>query len=78
MTYAEVSTQIRGYIRKWRTGWGIARVDEAYELMSLEQFYKLCHSNLKSWLTDKDTREVCLAGKLWTVDLGVIENLIVM
>lgn len=44
--------------------WGISTDGEVYELMSLEQFYKLCSPDLKSWLIDKNPREVCVGEKL--------------
>lgn len=39
MIYAEVSTQITGYVKKWGTGWEVSTVDKIYELMGLEQFF---------------------------------------
>lgn len=62
MTYAEVSTLIRYYVRKWELdGGGVKMVDEAYELMDIEQFYKLCHHHLKS---NKNPRNFSVAVKL--------------
>lgn len=59
MTLTEVSTQIRGYVRKWGTGWGVTTIKEVYGLRGIEEVYKLFHLDLKAWLINKNPRDVC-------------------